>query len=42
MRKLREKTELQIQILRAKWIDHDDKYKCNIYAIELDLEKKSE
>ncbi len=37
LRELKKKTALRIHQLRAKWIGHDLKFDCNIYAIELDI-----
>src|SRR6266542_307058 len=36
LRELREETALRIHQSRPKWIGHDLKYDCDIYAIELD------
>ncbi len=37
LRELREETGLRIYQSRPKWIDHDLKYDCNVYFIELDI-----
>ena len=37
LRELREETGLRIYQARAKWIDHDPKFDCDIYAIKLDI-----
>ena len=37
LRELREETVLRIHPSRVKWIDHDLKFDCDIYAIELDI-----
>ncbi len=37
LRELREETGLRIHQSRVKWIDHDLKFDCNIYAIKLDI-----
>ncbi len=42
LRKLRKETGLKIYLSKVKWLDYDDKFNCDIYTIELDLEKKSE
>ena len=39
LRELREETELKVHQLRVKWIGNDDKFDCDIYAIELDIEE---
>ena len=39
LRELRKETGLRIYHLRVKWIGYDEKYDCNIYAIELDIGK---
>ena len=42
LRKLRKETRLRIYHLKAKQIKHDDKYSCDLYAIELDIGENSE
>ena len=42
LRKLKEETELQVYHSKAKWIGADEKFDCNIYAIELDIGKNSQ
>ena len=37
LRELREETGLRIHPSRVKWIGHDLKFDCDIYAIELDI-----
>ena len=37
LRELREETGLKIHHLRVKWIGHDLKFDCDIYAIKLDI-----
>ncbi len=37
LKELREETDLRIHQSRAKWIGHNPKYDCNIYAIELNI-----
>ena len=37
LRELREETGLRIYSSRAKWIRHDSKFNCDIYAIELNI-----
>src|SRR6266540_332148 len=37
LREIREETGLRIYQLRPKWIGHDPKYDCDVYAIELDI-----
>ncbi len=39
LRELREETALRIHHSRAKWIGNDDRFDCDIYAIELDIEE---
>ena len=39
LRELREEIGLRIHQSRSKWIGHDPKFDCNIYAIELDIRK---
>ncbi len=41
-RELKEKTELKIHLSKTKWLGHDEKYGCDIYAIELNLKEKSQ
>ncbi len=37
LRELREETGLRIHQSRAKWIDYDLKFDCDIYANELNI-----
>src|SRR6266542_755288 len=37
LRELREETSLKIHQSRAKWIGHDPRFDCDIYAIKLDI-----
>ena len=37
LRELREEIGLRIHQSRPKWIGHDPKYDCDVYAIELDI-----
>ncbi len=39
LRELRKETGLRIYYSKVKWIEHNDKFDCNIYAIELDIRK---
>ncbi len=39
LRELREETALKIHPSRAKWIENNPKFNCDIYAIELDIGK---
>ncbi len=41
LRELREETGLRIYQLRAKWIGHDPRFDCDVYAIELDIRENS-
>ncbi len=42
LKELKEETDLKIHSSKAKWISYDNKFNCDIYAIELDLDEKSE
>ncbi len=37
LRELREETGLRIHQSRAKWIGHDSRFDCEIYAVELNV-----
>ncbi len=41
-RELKEKIDFRIYLhsFKTKWLGHNEKYSCNIYIIELDLEEK--
>ncbi len=39
LRELREEIGLKVHHFKAKWIGNDDKFNCDIYAIELDIEE---
>src|SRR6266542_909442 len=42
LKKLREETALRIHYSRVKWIGNDERFNCDIYAIELDIRKNSQ
>ena len=37
LRELREETGLRIHSSRAKWIGHDSRFDCDVYAIKLNI-----
>ncbi len=39
LRELREEIGLRVYHLWAKWIGNDEKFDCDIYVIELDIEE---